>query len=103
MNEIQNEIKMMYNGNKKKIVKNIKSENKIILVNAIIAGTQYQIKDSEFIEGLKTLTIKDDSVLHIPISSIAIASLDILDEVKYYGDDDYIIKLIREQLNIKAS
>ncbi len=99
MANIQLQIDAMYKGDKETIIEGISSKTQIVVANAVIAGAQQSIKEPKFIAELKNLVNDTEIVLMgIPVSSIATAALDILDIIKYEGDDEYIQSLINSKL-----
>ena len=91
MKDLNYKIATMYRGGKEEILKGIYDEKQIIVVNAIIAGTQQKIRDDAFVDQLNQ--IADDfetKMLNIPLSFFAIAALDILGIKTYNGDDEHI-------------
>ena len=99
MFDLKYSINAMYKGDRETILKGISSKTQIMVVNAVIAGTQQGITDTVFVDELKKLVSNTEIILMgVPISNIAIAALDILGITKYDGDDEYIQSLITSKL-----
>lgn len=100
MSNIQNKIDLMYSGDTEEIVSNVNSDIPILVANAIIAGTKKCLKNSVFLDAIQNkVTNSDITFFGMPLSDIAIASLDILGINKYKGNDDNILKLIHSGFN----
>lgn len=95
--EVINEI---IKGDITEIISGIKSDNPIVVANAIIYGTKFNLNDLEFNERLKYLKNSDEEVLNIPIKSLANASLSLLGIEKYTGDDAFTLRLIDNHFGI---
>ena len=100
MKLIQNLIDDMYNGNTDAILSGVSSSNDYLLINAIIAGTKQGINEGRFIEGLTSAQKSESVLLGFPIASIATASLHLLQEKKYTGDDAIVKELLENKFDI---
>jgi len=100
MSEIQNMINTMHKGNIEAITKGVASRVPIVALNAIVAGTNYKVRDNAFIEGVWKATESDESVLGVPLNAFAAASLHLLGEKKYSGKDTIIIAMIDTKLKM---
>lgn len=85
--------------NQEKIMKDIASEVPFAVLNAIIDGTKSKIKEKWFIEAVVSNKGNDETIMHIPISSFAYASLDVLGIEQYTGNDENVLKLIKTGFN----
>ena len=97
MKKIQKLIDQMHAGNTNTIINNIFSDIPIIVMNAIMAGTKVGLTDPLFLEGVRNAEKNDAVLLGVPISKVATASLHLLTDKKYSGDDIFIRKLIESE------
>lgn len=100
MTKVQTKIDAMHKGNINAITNGISSRVPIVALNAILAGTQHDLHDPVFIEGVKQATENNETILGIPMKSFATASLHLLGEKKYAGKDTIIISMIDAKLKM---
>ena len=100
MSEIQNMINTMHKGNIEAITKGVASRVPIVALNAIMAGTQHNLHDPVFIEGVKQAEESNEVLLGIPLKAFATASLHLLGEKKYAGKDTIIIAMIDTKMKM---
>lgn len=100
MSEIQNMINTMHKGNIEAITKGVASRVPIVALNAIMAGTQRNLHDPVFIEGVKQAEKSNEILLGIPLKAFATASLHLLGEKKYVGNDAIIITMIDTKMKM---
>lgn len=100
MTKVQTRIDDMHNGNINAITNGISSRVPIVALNAILAGTQRNLHDPVFVEGVKQAEESNEILLGIPLKSFATASLHLLGEKKYAGDDKLIIAMIDTKMKM---
>ena len=100
MTKVQTKIDAMHNGNIDAITNGISSHVPIVALNAILAGTQQNLHDPVFIEGVKQATKNNETILGIPLKAFAAASLHLLGEKKYVGKDTIIISMIDTKMKM---
>ncbi|HBL40456.1 MAG TPA: hypothetical protein DDY98_02350 [Ruminococcaceae bacterium] len=91
-------IQEMKNGNKEIIVDSIVSSSPILVMNAILFGTRDRITDSRFVKGLTRAEDSIDVLFGVPVSSVATASLHLLGQKNYNGEDKQIQAFINSRL-----
>jgi hypothetical protein len=99
MTDNQLTIDAMYSGDKEMILESIRSETPILILNAIISGTQQKIRDEKYIDGLRMATLNNIALLNVKISELAVAALDVLGIEEYHGDDQRITSYIESAFN----
>lgn len=95
MNNIQSRIDEMHNGSVAAIMNGIHSSCLFELLNAIITGTRIHLLDEDFVNCVKAATRIEDTLMGVPLSDFARASLDSLGIQKYTGDNKKIKELIQ--------
>ena len=100
MTNIQLQIDDMHNGNVVAIVKGVFSPAPIVVMNAILAGTQHNLHDTGFVDGVRRAVESNEILLNIPLRSVAIASLHLLGIEQYCGQDNMIWSMINNKLNV---
>lgn len=100
MKKMQTLIDKMYDGDTEAIVSGISSKNDYILINSVLAGTKYGIKDKRFIDGVLKAQNSKSVLLGFSLASIAIASEHFLTNKRYMGDDTTVKALIESKFNI---
>ena len=100
MTKVQTRIDDMHKGNIKAITNGVSSRVPIVALNAILTGTQRNLHDPVFIEGVKQAEESNEILLGIPLKSLATASLHLLGEKKYVGDDKLIITMIDSKMKM---
>lgn len=99
MENSQQIIEKMKFGDVDIIEQNIESDVPILVLNAIIFGTQKRIKSEAFISGLKSAVENHEILMGKKINDFAIAALHILNEKKYVGSNEVINELIKSKMN----
>jgi len=95
MNNTQNIINSMHEGKKESILSGISSDIPIVVLNAILAGTRISLHDKGFLDGVRAAEKNHvDTMLGIPLSKFATASLHLLGIKEYTGTDSVIKKMI---------
>ncbi len=98
MSDKQIIINQILSGNEPIISAGIYSDSAIVALNAILAGTRHTVKNSTFIDGIRNIsTNSTDTIMGIPLRKYAIASLHILGEEQYSGDDAIIKHFIQSR------
>jgi len=100
MTKVQTKIDAMHKGNVDAIMNGISSRVPIVALNAILAGTQRNLHDPVFIEGVKQAEESNEILLGIPLKAFATASLHLLGEKKYVGKDTIIITMIDTKMKM---
>ena len=100
MTTVQTKIDAMHKGNIAAIMDGISSHVPIVALNAILAGTQHNLHESAFVEGVKRFAENNEALLGIPLKSFATASLHLLGEKKYDGKDKIIISMIDAKMKM---
>jgi len=100
MTKAQMRIDDMHKGNVDAIVSGISSPVPIVVLNAILAGTQHHLLNAAFVEGVKRASESDETLLGVPLKSFAAASLHLLGEKKYSGKDSAILTMIDSKLKM---
>lgn len=100
MTKVQTRIDDMHKGNINAITNGISSRVPIVALNAILAGTQRNLHDPVFIEGVKQAENSSEILLGIPLKAFAAASLHLLGEKKYEGKDALIITMIDTKMKM---
>lgn len=100
MTKVQMKINDMHNGNIDAIMNGISSPVPIVVLNAILAGTQRNLHNAAFVDGVKKASQNNETILGIPIKAFAAASLHLLDEEKYSGKDTVILTMINSKLKM---
>lgn len=95
MNDIQQRVDNMHNGSVDEIMNGIRSGCLFESFNAVIAGTRIRLLDKEFVDYVKVATKAENTLMGIPLSDLATASLEILGIQKYSGNDQRIKELIQ--------
>ena len=94
MTKVQMKINDMHKGNVDAIMSGISSLVPIVVLNAIVAGTQYNLRNAAFVDGVKQASESDVTLLGVPLKSFAAASLHLLGEEKYSGKDGMVLTMI---------
>lgn len=100
MESVQKLIDEMHSGNTDVIINNISAEVPFVVLHAIMAGTKLGLKESTFIEGVRSAEKNENVLLGLPVSKVAVASLHLLNDKKYSGSDAVIKQLIESKLNM---
>lgn len=100
MENVQKLIDDMHGGNTDAIINNISSEVPFVVLHAIMSGTKSGLKEPAFLEGVRSAEASDASLLGIPVSKVATASLHLLDVKKYDGSDIVVKQLIESKFNM---
>ena len=98
MTKTQMMINEMYKGNVQKIMEGIDSNTPILVLNAIVAGTNRKMTREAFLAGVERATESDIVLLGVPLKSFAEASLHLLERKKYAGEDPVVIAMIENGL-----
>lgn len=97
MTKTQMVIDEMHRGNTNVIVASIFDQTPIVVLNAIMAGTKIGIRESAFVDGIKSAEKSDAVLLGVPLSKLATAALHLLGEREYTGDDSAVIAMINSK------
>ena len=100
MEKIQDEIDKMYAGNIDSILSNVFSKNDFLVFNAILCGSKLNLKNDEFITGVKKAQSSEVVFLGYPLKRVAEAALHFLSDKKYTGDDNLVKSLIANKFNV---
>ena len=98
--KVQNLINEMHTGNTAAITQGIHSENPLLRLNAIAAGTKLGLKENRFLDGLRIARNSEASVLGFSVRKFAVAALDVLGEETYQGSDEQIRELIQVRFDV---
>jgi hypothetical protein len=96
--DTQTLINAMHRGDNNAILNGISSPVPVVVLNAIIAGTQRNLRDTTFIDGVKKAGTSHETLLGIPVKSVAAASLHLLDVQEYSGNDSMVLAMIDSRL-----
>ena len=90
--EVLNEaIEKMKRGDKETILDGVSSSVPLLVLDSVIYGGKYKVKDLSYIERLKEhLHNSNMTFFGTPLSSFVKATLDVLDVQPYEGTDQYI-------------
>lgn len=98
--DTQEIINKMSSGNFEAILYGAHSNIPILNLNAIIFGTKYLLKDTDFINIIKSSFLNSNiTFFGVEIKKIATASLHLLGVKKYTGEDHFIKELIDSKFN----
>lgn len=100
MSKIQETIDVMKAGNIQVIEECVNSEKAILIVNAIIFGTQQKINSPNFVSGLEKATQNQTVLMGHQVNEFAVAALDILGKQKYTGTKQSIKDMIKFKMNL---
>lgn len=94
-------IDLMASGNEEAIILGINSITPILNMNAIIFGAKFKCTNKIFVDALSNRFIRSPvTLMGNEISQFALAALDVIGIQKYYGNDEFIIKLIKSNFEI---
>ena len=99
MIELQKMVDNMVSGDVNSILYGICSENKFLIINAILQGYNHNVSENLFVVNLMKHKTNNQSILNVPIKSLALAVLDLIGIEKYNGNDEYVIELINNKLS----
>ena len=100
MTDIRLQIDAMHNGSVAAIVKGVSSSVPLVVMNAILAGTEQDLHDTAFIDGVRRAGESSAILLNIPLRSVAAASLHLLGAEQYRGQDSMIWSMIHNRLSL---
>ena len=97
MKETQKLIDEMHAGNTEEILRNISANVPILVLNAMMAGIRYGVKEASFIEGVRKAEENEAVLLGVPVCKVATAALHLLNVKPYTGTDQLIMELIESK------
>lgn len=98
--DVQNVINRMADHDTKAIIYGISSDIAILNLNAVIFGTKFKMKDSEFVETMKnTLINSETKFFGIELNKFVLASLHLLQVQEYVGDDETVNRIIKSNFD----
>lgn len=98
--DVQNAIKRMSDNDVQEIINCINSELPILKLNAIMFGTKFKIKKSEFVNALKNISTNSKiTFFGVGLSKFALASLHLLKIQEYEGTDDTVNRFIKSDFD----
>lgn len=100
MKTLQNKVDSMHNGNIEAILSGISSSNDYLVMNALLCGAKFKVKDKLFIDGVEKARNNETTLLGFPLKSIADATIHFIREKEYKGNDDLVKTLINNEFNI---
>lgn len=80
----------------------MRSNKPIFVMQALLQGIDENITDESFIEEIRQYKNNEICLLNVPIGYVATATLDVLGSEKYIGNNEYILKMIKEFKNQKS-
>ena len=96
--DTQTLINAMHKGDIDAILNGISSPVPVAVLNAILVGTQRNLRDTAFIDGVKKAGKSQENLLGIPLKSVAAASLHLLNVQEYSGNDSMVLAMIDSKL-----
>lgn len=100
MTDTQLRINAMHRGDTETILACVSAPTAILVLNAIMAGTKFQVTDVNFIKRVQAAEKSDEVLLGIPLRSFASAALHLLRKKQYTGDDPVIKEMIETRFGI---
>lgn len=92
----------MNDNNFIEIINKMRSNKPIFVIQALLQGIDENITDESFIEEIIQYKNNEICLLNVPIGYVATAALDVLGSEKYIGNNEYILKMIKEFKNQKS-
>ncbi|WP_288952348.1 hypothetical protein [uncultured Catenibacterium sp.] len=92
----------MNDNNFIEIINKMRSNKPIFVMQALLQGIDENITDESFIEEIIQYKNNEICLLNVPIGYVATAALDVLGSEKYIGNNEYILKMIKEFKNQKS-
>ena len=83
-------------------INKMRSNKPIFVMQALLQGIDENITDESFIEEIRQYKNNEICLLNVPIGYVATAALDVLGSEKYIGNNEYILKMIKEFKNQKS-
>lgn len=83
-------------------INKMRSNKPIFVMQALLQGIDENITDESFIKEIKQYKNNEICLLNVPIGYVATAALDVLGSEKYIGNNEYILKMIKEFKNQKS-
>ena len=82
------------------IVNGVRANHPILVLNAIIAGTKFNVCDPKFVKGVLDAERCETQLLNIPIKHVANAALHLLGIKEYQGDDLQVKAMIESKFAV---
>lgn len=95
-------LKGMNDNNFIETINKMRSNKPIFVMQALLQGIDENITDESFIEEIRQYKNNEICLLNVPIGYVATAALDVLGSEKYIGNNEYILKMIKEFKNQKS-
>ena len=83
-------------------INKMRSDKPIFVMQALLQRIDENITDESFIEEIRQYKNNEICLLNVPIGYVATAALDVLGSEKYIGNNEYILKMIKEFKNQKS-
>lgn len=95
MNEIQEKINKMHQGEVDEIIKGAMTDTEILILNAMITGAIHRIGDPQFLHRVTEIEKSDATLLGVHLNDVATATLHILGAKTYTGTSPVVQSMIK--------